>query len=217
MKAVDARLLLARCLMPEPMRPGWADALRMSRSVLPYRRLVDIDARLEHAAARPVIAPETIVCDHGMVYLSASFKAACRAMGVTFQMPAKALTSNEQYAAPIEVAGYIPVPSSGDDYIELLPATWRVINSYGIKVQSLHLRLQGTHSLPIATNPPGSPRVAGGMSTTTPTTSPGSGSATTTRPGGSGWRRLALAAGFERGRPWGAGLCRSCEVMVAVW
>lgn len=84
-KTVDASLLLARCLTPEPMRPGWSDALRMSRSVLPFHRLLDLDARLEHAAARPVIAPETIVCDHGMVYLSASFRAACRAQGVSFQ------------------------------------------------------------------------------------------------------------------------------------
>lgn len=28
-KAVDAALLLARAVTPEPMRPGWADALRM--------------------------------------------------------------------------------------------------------------------------------------------------------------------------------------------
>ena len=39
-KAVDASLLLARALTPEPMRPGWPDALRMSRSVLPHQRLV---------------------------------------------------------------------------------------------------------------------------------------------------------------------------------
>jgi putative transposase len=84
-KAVDAALLLARALTPEPMRPGWADALRMSRSALPHRRLTDIDARLEHAAARPVIVPETIVCDHGMVYVSQTFRAACRAMGINFQ------------------------------------------------------------------------------------------------------------------------------------
>jgi len=38
-KAVDASLLLARALTPEPMRPGWPDALRMSRSVLPHERL----------------------------------------------------------------------------------------------------------------------------------------------------------------------------------
>lgn len=52
-KAVDAALLLAGALTPEPMRPSWTDALRMSRSVLPYRRLLALDERLEHAAARP--------------------------------------------------------------------------------------------------------------------------------------------------------------------
>ena len=57
----------------------------MSRSVMPHRRLTDIDARLEYAAARPVIVPETIVCDHGMVYVSQTFRAACRAMGINFQ------------------------------------------------------------------------------------------------------------------------------------
>jgi hypothetical protein len=49
-KSVDASVLLARTLTPVLMRPGWADALRMARSVLPYRRLLDIDERLEHAA-----------------------------------------------------------------------------------------------------------------------------------------------------------------------
>jgi putative transposase len=211
-KAVDASLLLARALTPEPMRPGWPDALRMSRSVLPHQRLVAIDERLAHAAARPVIVPETVVCDHGMVYLSQAFRAACRAMGVNFQpthegspwekgtverafasiaslfaqhvagyagrsvdrrgknagqdaawslaelqdlldewivahwqnrphdglrhplTPGTALTPNEQYAALLEVAGYVPAPLAAGDYLELLPATWRVINAYGIKI-----------------------------------------------------------------------------------
>ena len=84
-KAVDAALLLARSMTPEPMRPGWPDALRMSRSVLPHRRLTQVDRRLEHAAARPVIVPETIVCDHGMVYMSQAFRSACRAMGISLQ------------------------------------------------------------------------------------------------------------------------------------
>lgn len=210
-KAVDAALLLARTLTPEPMRPGWSDALRMSRSVLPHRRLAALDTRLEQAAARPVIVPETIVCDHGKVYVSQIFRAACRAMGINFQpthkgspwekgaversfdsvgtlfaqyvagyvgssvehrgeraeqhaawsmlelqdlldewilfwqirphdglrhpvTPAVTLTPNEQYAALIETAGYVPVPLSADDYIELLPVTWRVINAYGVKI-----------------------------------------------------------------------------------
>jgi hypothetical protein len=211
-KAVDAALLLARALTPEPMRPGWADALRLTRSVLPYRSLTAIDERLEHAAARPVIVPETIVCDHGKAYLSGTFRAACRSLGISLApahphtptdkpvvertlgsmatlfaqyvagyagstverrgkdaeagavwsmaelqalldewivavwqnrphdglrdplAPGKALTPNERYAALINAAGYVPVPLSPEDYIELLPAEWRVINSYGVKI-----------------------------------------------------------------------------------
>jgi len=211
-KAADAAVLLARALTPEPMRPGWVDALRMSRSVLPHRRLTEIDERLEHAAARPVIVPETIVCDHGKVYISRTFESACRAMGINFQpthkgspwekgtvetsfnavgtlfaqyvagyvgssverrgekaehdavwsiaelqalldewivtswqnrphsglrhpvTPDKALTPNEQYAALVEVAGYVPVPLKADDYVELLPVSWNAVNKYGIKL-----------------------------------------------------------------------------------
>jgi hypothetical protein len=48
--------------------------------------------------------------------------------------PGRALTPNEQYAALIGAAGYIPVPLGPEDYIELLPASWRVINSYGVKI-----------------------------------------------------------------------------------
>ena len=50
--------------------------------------------------------------------------------------PGKALTPNEKYAALVEFAGYVPVPLSGEDYIELLPAKWRTINSYGIRVNN---------------------------------------------------------------------------------
>ncbi len=63
-RSVDASVLLARALTPEPARPGWPEALKMAHSVLPYERLLDIDARLEHAAARPVIVPDTIVIDY---------------------------------------------------------------------------------------------------------------------------------------------------------
>jgi putative transposase len=211
-KAVDASLLLARALTPEPMRPGWADALRLTRSVLPYQSLTSIDERLGHAAARPVIVPETIVCDHGKAYLSATFRSACRSLGISLApahpdtptdkpviertlgsvstlfaqyvagyagrsvehrgkdaeagaawsmaelqalldewivavwqnrphdglrdplTPGRALTPNERYAALVAVAGYVPVPLGPEDYIELLPVTWRVINSYGVKV-----------------------------------------------------------------------------------
>jgi hypothetical protein len=256
-KAVDASLLLARALTPEPMRPGWPDALRLTRSVLPVQSLTSIDARLEHAAARPVIVPETIVCDHGKAYLSAAFRSACRSLGISLApahpdtptdkpviertlgsvstlfaqyvagyvgrstehrgkdagqaavwsmaelqalldewvvavwqnrpheglrdplSPDKALTPNEKYAALVAVAGYVPVPLGPRDYIELLPATWRVINSYGIKIAR---RTYDSAAL----NP--YRRQSSGVAARRglweirydPTTSPGSGCATTT-------------------------------------
>jgi putative transposase len=52
-KAVDAALLLAKMLVPEPMRPGWSAALQMSASVLPHARLLDIDARMEFGRGAP--------------------------------------------------------------------------------------------------------------------------------------------------------------------
>jgi len=210
-KSVDASLLLARTVTPEPMRPGWADALSMARSVLPHQRLLELDQRLAHAAARPVIVPETIVCDHGKAFISQNFRSACRMLGITVQpahprtptdkphiertlesvaslfaqfvsgylgrspefrgrhadseplwpltelqelldewlvgwqnrphdglrdpaAPGRAFTPNEKYAALVEAAGYVPVALSAGDYIELLPATWRAINAYGVKV-----------------------------------------------------------------------------------
>ncbi|MEU2120147.1 Mu transposase C-terminal domain-containing protein [Streptomyces sp. NPDC016459] len=213
-KSVDASVLLARTVTPEPMRPCWADALAMSRSVLPHRRLLQLDERLAHAAARPVIVPETIVCDHGKVFISRNFQSSCRFLQIEFQPthkgspfekghiekmlgsvatlfaqfvagytgrstdhrgrhlererlwsllelqelldewivaawqnrphdglrdpahPGRAFTPNEKYAALIEACGYVPVALSGDDYVEVLPALWRVVNDYGIKIKN---------------------------------------------------------------------------------
>ncbi|WP_344019270.1 integrase [Streptomyces luteireticuli] len=211
-RSVDASLLLARTVTPELMRPGWADALRMSRSVLPFEHLHGLDERLVHAAARPVIVPEAMVCDHGMVFISDNFRSSCRWLGIDFQpghlgtptdkphiermietvgtqflqyvsgyigssverrgrdvatqplwslpelqdlldewivaawqnrphdglrdplAPGRKFTPNEKYATLVQAAGYVPVALSGEDYIELLPAKWRAINAYGVKI-----------------------------------------------------------------------------------
>jgi hypothetical protein len=84
-RAVDAALLLARAMTPEAIRPGWADALRMPRSVLPHASLMALDERLANAAAVPVITPETIVCDRGKAYISDTFRSACQSLGISFQ------------------------------------------------------------------------------------------------------------------------------------
>ena len=211
-KSVDASVLLARALTPEPMRPGWPESLAMAHSALPYDRLLSIDERLRHAAARPVIVPDTIVIDHGSVFVSANFRSSCRHLGISIQPahlatgsdkphiekmfstlgtqfcqfaigylgrsadrrgrqvegqplwslmqmqdlldewliavwqnraheglrdplhPQRAFSPNQKYAALVETAGYVPVPLSGEDHIELLPAAWRAVNAYGIKI-----------------------------------------------------------------------------------
>jgi hypothetical protein len=80
-KSVDAALLLARSVTPAPMRPGWSQALRLERSLLPYQRLLSIDERLRHAVAAPLIIPEAIVVDGGKAFLSTNFHMACDAFG----------------------------------------------------------------------------------------------------------------------------------------
>ncbi|WP_152646095.1 Mu transposase C-terminal domain-containing protein [Streptacidiphilus albus] len=84
-KGVDAAVLLAKMLVPEPMRPGWSRTLAMADSILPHERLVAVDRRLEHAAAKPVIVPDTIVIDHGKVFVSETFSSACSLLGISLQ------------------------------------------------------------------------------------------------------------------------------------
>jgi hypothetical protein len=202
---------LARMLVPETMRPGWPEALRISASRLPHKSLADIDSRLESAAAKPVVVPETIVCDHGRIFLSRTFEQSCASLGISLQ-PAhvrtptdkaiieatfgaintlfsqyvagytgrdvtrrgslaaeeahwsisqlqdlldewiiagwqerphaglispdtgRVLSPNEMYAVLVSAAGYMPLMLTGDDYIELLPAAWRTINEYGVRL-----------------------------------------------------------------------------------
>lgn len=93
-KAVDASLLLAKMMVPQPMLPGWAAALRMSASVLPHERLLAI-ARMQEAAARPVIVPDQVVIDHGKVFVSEVFERACERLGISIQ-PARKDTPTDK-------------------------------------------------------------------------------------------------------------------------
>ncbi|OJF15420.1 Mu transposase C-terminal domain-containing protein [Couchioplanes caeruleus] len=215
-KAVDAALLLARMLVPEPMRPGWPEALHMARSSIPHGRLLALDERLEHAAARPVVVPETVVTDRGSVFLSQTFVSACARLGISIQTARprtptdkgiversfrsintlfsqhvagylgadvtrrgtpdttqarwsvpqlqelldewivagwqprpheglrlaasglRPLSPNEMFAAGIAAAGYLRLPLTGDDYLELLPVCWRTIGDHGIQIGHRH-------------------------------------------------------------------------------
>ncbi|WP_439673370.1 Mu transposase C-terminal domain-containing protein [Embleya sp. MST-111070] len=49
-------------------------------------------------------------------------------------MPRVALTPNRMWAALVAVAGYVPVPLSGGDYLELLPVRWQAVTERGIRL-----------------------------------------------------------------------------------
>ncbi|WP_406224239.1 Mu transposase C-terminal domain-containing protein [Streptomyces canus] len=49
-------------------------------------------------------------------------------------MPRKALTPNQMWAALVAVAGYVPVPLTRSDYLELLPVRWQAITASGIRI-----------------------------------------------------------------------------------
>jgi len=213
-KAVDAASVLARMLVPEPMRPGWPESLHHAHSVIPHERLLSIDERFANAAAKPVIIPDTITCDRGRVYLSATFMRACSSLGISVQSArpytgsdksvvertfdsvntlfcqhvagyagrdttrrgphvaeeaawtvaqlqelfdewvvacwqtrpheglshtwgeGRDLSPNEMFTICVGVSGYVPLPLTGDDYIELLPAVFRTVNDYGLTIDN---------------------------------------------------------------------------------
>ncbi|MBG0569017.1 hypothetical protein [Actinoplanes aureus] len=48
--------------------------------------------------------------------------------------PGRAFTPNEKCATLIEVAGYTPIASKPDDYVESLPAKWQAITASGVRI-----------------------------------------------------------------------------------
>jgi hypothetical protein len=62
---------------------------------LPFERLLNIDARMREAAARPVIVPEQVVIDHGRVFVSETFTRACDRLGISIQ-PARKDTPTDK-------------------------------------------------------------------------------------------------------------------------
>jgi hypothetical protein len=67
--------------------------------------------------------------------------------------PGRMFTPNEKYASLVEAAGYVPVALSAADYIELLPACWRAVNAYGIKIS--HRSYDGEELNPLRMQPSG--------------------------------------------------------------
>ena len=82
-KAVDAALLLARAMTPPMAQPGWADAVRFSRSLLPEGALAEPEVQTEQLRERPVVSIESVTIDRGRVFVSNTFLAACERLQIS--------------------------------------------------------------------------------------------------------------------------------------
>jgi transposase InsO family protein len=99
-KAVDVSGVMYRTFRPRPVSPDWPSHAVWPEHGLPRGVLVDRDAwTQERGAAGPALVPETIVIDHGKVYVSAHVTSVCRRMGISIQ-PARLRTGRDK--GPLE-------------------------------------------------------------------------------------------------------------------
>ncbi|KUF15775.1 Mu transposase C-terminal domain-containing protein [Streptomyces silvensis] len=99
--AADVAGVLFQTFRPRPVGEFWPEGSAWPDHGIPRKLLVDwqaMDGPLAQAAG-PALAPETLVVDHGKVYLSEHLTSVCRRMGISVQ-PARLRTGRDK--GPIE-------------------------------------------------------------------------------------------------------------------
>lgn len=100
-KSVDAAAVLYQAYRPRPAGTDWPAHAVWPEHGVPRSVLLDADA-IEgsiRGAAGPSIVPETIVVDHGKVYVSDHLTSVCQRMGISIQ-PARLRTGRDK--GPVE-------------------------------------------------------------------------------------------------------------------
>lgn len=100
-KSVDAAAVLYQAYRPRPVGKDWPVHAVWPEHGIPRSVLVDvgaIDGPLTGAAS-PAIVPETIVVDHGKIYVSEHLTSVCQRMGISIQ-PARLRTGRDK--GPVE-------------------------------------------------------------------------------------------------------------------
>jgi Helix-turn-helix domain len=96
-KSVDATSVLYQTFRPRPAGEDWPAHAVWPEHGIPRSVLVDVDA-VENplvGAAGPVIVPETLVIDHGKIYVSEHLTSVCQRMGISIQ-PARLRTGRDK-------------------------------------------------------------------------------------------------------------------------
>lgn len=100
-KSVDAAAVLYQAYRPRPAGTDWPAQAVWPEHGIPRTVLLDADA-IEgsiRGAAGPAIVPETIVVDHGKIYVSEHLTSVCQRMGISIQ-PARLRTGRDK--GPVE-------------------------------------------------------------------------------------------------------------------
>ncbi|MGW4371941.1 Mu transposase C-terminal domain-containing protein [Nocardia takedensis] len=100
-KSVDAAATLFQAFRPRPAGADWPRHAVWPEHGIPRSVLVDVDA-IEgplRGAASPAVVPETVVIDHGKIFVSEHLTSVCQRMGISIQ-PARLRTGRDK--GPVE-------------------------------------------------------------------------------------------------------------------
>jgi len=100
-KAVDAAAVLYQSFRPVPAGRDWPIEAVWPPHGVPRTVLVEIEALNSTSvfAANPAVVPETLVVDHGKIYVGEHLTSACRQMGISIQ-PARVRVPHDK--GPVE-------------------------------------------------------------------------------------------------------------------
>ncbi|MFD7497793.1 helix-turn-helix domain-containing protein [Streptomyces sp. NPDC059832] len=98
-KAVDVSAVLYQSFRPRPAGEDWPRHAVWPEHGIPRTVLVDVGGAKGPGLASPVLVPETLVVDHGKVYVSEHLTSVCRRMGISIQ-PARLRTGRDK--GPVE-------------------------------------------------------------------------------------------------------------------
>ncbi|MFI6542976.1 helix-turn-helix domain-containing protein [Streptomyces prunicolor] len=98
-KAVDVSAVLYQSFRPRPAGRDWPQHAVWPEHGIPRTVLVDGEGATGPGLASPPLVPETLVIDHGKVYVSEHLTSVCRRMGISIQ-PARLRTGRDK--GPVE-------------------------------------------------------------------------------------------------------------------
>jgi hypothetical protein len=100
-KAVDAAALIYQVFRPLPAPTCWPDYAVWPYHGIPREVFIDPDKidRIGKRLAGPALTPDTIIVDHGKIYMSEHLNSVCQRMGISIQ-PARLREGSDK--APLE-------------------------------------------------------------------------------------------------------------------